>query len=280
MVAAPVVPSPEVAEGIEMAESPKPTVTMPDRDPGEPIHQWVFRALRRAIMTGHFPPGQAVTIRGLAESMNVSAMPVRDALRRLVAERALELLDNRRVRVPSMTTERFDELLTARIALETEAAARALPLIDETRLRELHAIDDRINRADAEGAPDTVVEQNFHFHHTLYMARPGSIFVPLIESVWLQTGPFMRVALEETPSNDPIDRHVEALAAIAERNPAALRRAIEADIRDGIGHLGNTGLLVREQRPPGGLLSPGGSPRRAAKIPSETTRNAREAELP
>jgi DNA-binding GntR family transcriptional regulator len=253
---------------------------MPDRDPGEPIHQWVFRALRRAIMTGHFPPGQAVTIRGLAESMNVSAMPVRDALRRLVAERALELLDNRRVRVPSMTTERFDELLTARIALETEAAARALPLIDETRLHELHAIDDRINRADAEGAPDTVVEQNFHFHHTLYTARPGSIFVPLIESVWLQTGPFMRVALEETPSNDPIDRHIEALAAIANRDPATLRRAIEADIRDGIGHLGNTGLLVREQRPPARLLSPGRSPRRAAKIASETTRNAQEAELP
>ena len=85
MVAAPVVPSPEAAEGIEMAESPRPTVTMPDRDPGEPIHQWVFRALRRAIMTGHFPPGQAVTIRGLAESMNVSAMPVREALRRLAA---------------------------------------------------------------------------------------------------------------------------------------------------------------------------------------------------
>jgi DNA-binding GntR family transcriptional regulator len=280
MVAAPVVPSLKAAEGIEMAESSKPSVTMPDRDPGEPIHQWVFRALRRAIMTGHFPPGQAVTIRGLAERMKVSAMPVRDALRRLVAERALELLDNRRVRVPSMTTERFDELLTARIALETEAAARALPLIDEIRLRELRAIDDRINRADAAGAPDTVVEQNFHFHLTLYTARPGSIFVPLIESVWLQTGPFMRVALEETPSNDPIDRHVEALAAITARNQTALRRAIEADIRDGIGHLGNTGLLAREQRLQGSSLNPGRSPRRAAKIASETTRNAREAELP
>ena len=55
--------------------------------------------------------------------------------------------------------------------------------------------------------------------------------------------------------------------------------SIEADIRDGIGHLGNTGLLVREQRPPGRLLSPGRSPRRAAKIASETTRNAREAGL-
>ena len=63
------------AQGTEMAETSKPTVTMPDREPGERIHQWVFSALRRAIMTGHFPPGQAVTIRGLAESMNVSAMP-------------------------------------------------------------------------------------------------------------------------------------------------------------------------------------------------------------
>ena len=103
-----------------------PGLSMPEREAREPIHQWVFRGLRRAIMSGRFPPGQAVTIRGLADRMGVSAMPVREALRRLVAERALALLDNRRVRVPVMTAERFDELLAARMALETEAAVRAL----------------------------------------------------------------------------------------------------------------------------------------------------------
>src|SRR5579875_144053 len=74
---------------------------------GETVQEYVFRRLRHAIMTGWLPPGLAVTIRGLAASLQVSAMPVREAMRRLVAERALDLLDNRRARVPGMTPDRF-----------------------------------------------------------------------------------------------------------------------------------------------------------------------------
>jgi DNA-binding GntR family transcriptional regulator len=225
-----------------------PTLPMPDRDAGEPIHQWVFRGLRRAIMSGRFPPGQAVTIRGLAERMGVSAMPVREALRRLVAERALTLLDNRRVRVPVMTADRFDELLAARTALETEAAVRALPLIDGARLAELHRINAAIDTAVAADEGETVVEQNFLFHLTLYGARPDSVLVPLIESVWLQTGPFMRAALEDLPRQSADDHHAEALAAIAARDGGALRRAIRADIQTGIGHLARSGRLGRPGR--------------------------------
>jgi DNA-binding GntR family transcriptional regulator len=220
-----------------------PALPMPEREPREPIHQWVFRVLRRAIMSGGFPPGQAVTIRGLADRMGVSAMPVREALRRLVAERALALLDNRRVRVPVMTAERFDELLAARMALETEAAARALPLIDAERLATLHRINGAIDQAVADADAETVVAQNLLFHLTLYGARPDSVLVPLIESVWLQTGPFMRAALEDLPSQDADDHHAAALAAIAGRDAAALRRAIKADIQTGIGHLVRSGRL-------------------------------------
>ena len=52
-------------------------------------------------------------------------MPVREALHRLVADGALEYLDNRRVRVPEMTLSKFEEIISARTALETVAAVRA-----------------------------------------------------------------------------------------------------------------------------------------------------------
>jgi DNA-binding GntR family transcriptional regulator len=223
---------------------PPLALSMPERLAREPIHQWVFRSLRRAIMSGRFPPGQAVTIRGLADLMGVSAMPVREALRRLVAERALTLLDNRRVRVPVMTAERFDELLAARIALETEAAVRALPLIGAERLASLQRIDHAIDQAVATGDRETVVAQNLLFHLTLYGARPDSVLVPLIESVWLQTGPFMRAALEEPPGQGAGDHHADALAAIAKGDAGALRRAIQADIQAGLGHLAHSGRFA------------------------------------
>ncbi|MBS7543699.1 GntR family transcriptional regulator [Ancylobacter oerskovii] len=204
---------------------------------GETVQQWVFRRLRRAVMSGRFPPGQAVTIRGLAEALGVSAMPVREALRRLVAERALVLLDNRRVRVPEMTAQRFDELFAARTLLEVEAAARALPFADPAFCERLAALDRLSDAAWRQGDIEAMIETNLAFHTALYSTRADSVLMPLIESVWLQIGPFMRLALTDLEEHYRVDRHREALDALAAGDEAALRRAIEADIHDGIGHL-------------------------------------------
>lgn len=209
----------------------------PPRLHGETVQQWVFRRLRRTIMAGRFPPGQAVTIRGLAEALGVSSMPVREALARLVAERALVLLDNRRVRVPEMTARRFDELVAARTLLESEAAARALPEANEAFIRRLAALNRESDVAVAEGDTEAMIETNLAFHAALYGGRSDNVLLPLIESVWLQIGPFMRMALADLDQHYTVDRHEEALAALKKRDEAGLRRAIEADIRDGIGHL-------------------------------------------
>lgn len=209
----------------------------PPRLHGETVQQWVFRRLRRTVMAGRFPPGRAVTIRGLAEAMGVSAMPVREALARLVAERALVLLDNRRVRVPEMTARRFDELVAARTLLESEAAARALNGADDAFIRRLAVLNRASDEAVADADTEAIIETNLAFHAALYGVRADSVLLPLIESVWLQIGPFMRMALADLDTHYPVDRHAEALAALKARDEAALRAAIEADIRDGIGHL-------------------------------------------
>ena len=61
----------------------------------EPLHENVYQEIRRNLIAGQFQPGEAVTLRGLAAKLGTSAMPVREALRRLVAERALDLGANR-----------------------------------------------------------------------------------------------------------------------------------------------------------------------------------------
>jgi DNA-binding GntR family transcriptional regulator len=207
------------------------------------VQEWVYRELREAILLGRVPPGRAMTSRGLSELLGVSAMPVREALRRLVSERALALPDNRRVRVPEMTAAKFEELISARIALETLAAERALPMIDAARLDYLSRIDERPLEEIVTAEEEENIKRNFEFHRTLYEALPSQVLMPLIESVWLQLGPFMRLAMAHIGDHYPVDRHVEAVEAIRRRDAIALRIAIEADIRDGIGHLGKAELL-------------------------------------
>jgi DNA-binding GntR family transcriptional regulator len=218
------------------------------RLPMESMKQWVYRNLRLAIMTGRFPPGLPVTIQGIAEMLDVSAMPVREALHRLVADGALQHLDNRRVRVPDVDPEKFDEIIAARIALETVAAERALPLIDPVRIVLLQNIDAEIDAAYRAGNIEQAIEANFAFHRCLYEVCSSVVLLPLIESVWLRLGPLMRAAAENLGESYRFDRHAPVFAAIAAKDGAALKAAIAADIEEGAGHLGYQRCLDAKSR--------------------------------
>ncbi len=207
------------------------------------MQERVYGELREAIMLGRFRPGEAMTIRGLAEKLGTSMMPAREALRRLIAERALTLLPNRRVAVPHMTPESFRELTEARVALEVLAARRAFPATDDALADRLQSINAEQDRAIEAGDWALYQERNRAFHFTLYDCAPGRVVMPLIESLWLQIGPFLYLTRESLGTTYLEDRHEEAIAAIRNRDEGALALAIEQDIRDGMGGL--PALLAR-----------------------------------
>ncbi len=207
-----------------------------------PLHDRVYRQLRHALVTGRIVPGRTVTLRGLAQSLGVSPMPVREAIRRVSAEGGLVVGANRRVWVPAMDDERYDELIRARSLLEPEAAVRALPHIDAERLERLRDIDDSIDVALEQGDVEAYMAGNHRFHFEIYSAAPSRVLVPLIESLWLQFGPFMRSVYGRLGTAALVDHHVNALEAIVARDAEALAAAILADIMDGMELIGTTVL--------------------------------------
>jgi DNA-binding FadR family transcriptional regulator len=64
----------------------------------ETLNDRVYRELKNSIMAGSLKPGSELTLRSVADALGTSLMPVRDAMRRLVSERALEVLPSRRSR--------------------------------------------------------------------------------------------------------------------------------------------------------------------------------------
>ena len=76
----------------------------------ESVQDRLYTELWRALISGLFAPGQVATIRQLSDALMTSTMPVRDALGRLISERASEALPNCSIRVPPMTLERIDDL--------------------------------------------------------------------------------------------------------------------------------------------------------------------------
>lgn len=211
----------------------------PPADDRITVQEWVYRQLKERILTGQFVPGHSVTLRGIASLLGVSPMPVREALRRLVSEGALEIHGNRRVNVPRMNRERFDALCSARVALESLAAENAMPRIDAEQLEALRRLDHEINVAVDRGDIPTYMQKHREFHFGIYRAGPGEILMPLIESIWLQFSPFLRVVIRYIGTDYVIDlhRHALVLDAIERRDSGTLRFAIEADVREGLGSL-------------------------------------------
>ncbi|MBC7770451.1 MAG: GntR family transcriptional regulator [Phycisphaerales bacterium] len=212
-------------------------------DAEEGLNTAVYNELRTRLVTGRMSPGHELSTRSIAAELGVSQTPVRDALSRLSAEGAVSIRSKRRVRVPAMTPERFDDLLRCRLMLEPEAAALALPRLDAAHMRLLREIDAKLDAAILSGDADAYMQSNHAFHFTLYRAQSRQTLLQLIETLWLQFGPFMRLVYGRASNAHLHDHHQTAIAAIKAGDAEALRAAIAADISDGMGLIARTGLM-------------------------------------
>jgi len=200
----------------------------------QPVHQRVYEALCDSILAGQFVPGVSVTLRGLAEQLGVSPMPVREAIRRLVAERALQVLSNRRVCVTLMTRTRLQELNYARLSLEPELALQAVSNITKRDIKNLILIDEALNDSLRSGDVDAYIRCNRSFHFGIYERADSPVLCPLVRSLWLQFAPFTRIVFGRMGTEILQDYHADALLALQTGNNQAFVSAIESDIREGM----------------------------------------------
>jgi len=173
----------------------------------ETVQERVYAALRDKLMRGGFEPGQKLKIADLAGALGTSAMPVRDALNRLAAERAVESLPNRGVRVPALSKASLQDLMEARFAVEGLAAERASIKISPAAISTLRGFVDTQSKTDDAHISEQSAEQNREF-------------------------PYLRIASERFDGRHGrgIDFHVEIVAALERGDGAAARRALQSDI--------------------------------------------------
>jgi DNA-binding GntR family transcriptional regulator len=223
---------------------PKLRARKPRRDslPLEPLRSNVHAELSHRFITGKLTPGSSLSTRGLALELGVSQTPVREALSRLAADGAVQIRSKRRIVIPSMTPERFRDLLRCRELLEPEAAIMALPFIDSTRLKRLEQVDTEIGEALESGDVNAYMQGNYNFHFLIYGACLRGTLNRLIETLWLQFGPYMRVVYGRVGTANLVDQHQRAIRAIRAGDAKKLGRAILADIRDGMRLIGRSGF--------------------------------------
>lgn len=169
--------------------------------PKEMLHEQIYDRLKWNIMTGRFVPGQKLPLRGLAESLGTSLIPVRDALQRLESIGGVVMTGNRTMMVPNLSTKEYHDISLLRVLLEGTAAEAAAQLRTDAEMAVLAGYCDDTERSESLGDIDLFLEANYNFHRTIAQASRIAFIGNLLDALWLRVGPLVR---QTTPSEADI----------------------------------------------------------------------------
>jgi DNA-binding GntR family transcriptional regulator len=198
---------------------------------GEAAHTRVaYAALREQIASGELEPGTWLREHTAATSLGLSRTPVREALRLLAAEGAVELVHNRGARVVSWSAEDIDEAYRLRALIEGYGAGLAAARADAECVAELRALQERYERALHEQDP-AVGACNDDFH-TAVLAASGSARLPVLVAV-VSSAPLVRRVLQSYDDDDrrrSVMAHRDVITAIANGDEALATSAMSSHI--------------------------------------------------
>ena len=186
----------------------------------------VYLHIRRALMSGAYEPGQRVTVASLSSALGVSGMPVREALRLLAAERALEIQPSRSATVPRLSRVEILRVREVRELIEGYAAAQAVQRITPPELEEVTQLQIAAAAARSRHDGKAILRYNEEFHFKIYEAARIPTLVDVIAVLWLHSAPTMNILFLP----DYIHRYPDR---IQNKNNEALVRALRAGDSDG-----------------------------------------------
>jgi DNA-binding GntR family transcriptional regulator len=150
----------------------------------ESLSSQVHRALVEAIAVGELAPGSLHSVGKLAERLQVSRSPVREALITLSEQGMVAFERNRGVRIQETTAHDLEEVFSLRLLLEVPATYRATRLMSEAdvaRLREALGSPDQFAKAPSVRAHQ---EMDARFHRVIMQAAGNARLVSVVDNLW------------------------------------------------------------------------------------------------
>ena len=195
----------------------------------------VYQNLLDAIVSGEIPPGERLIPEKIAKQMEVSRMPVREALQRLRATGFISVQGRGVMIVNKLSREDLEEIQHIRLILEQDAAGRAALNHDQAVIDQLEMIHRVYCRLLKEDQRDLSLKYNKDFHMTIYRQAGMPILAQMIESLLDRIGPYLYIW--EMPVGGPNDDHIQITIAnhrhmldgMCEQNPEKVIHWLTSD---------------------------------------------------
>ena len=194
------------------------------------IQDNVYEQLLEAILSGSIPPGQRITMEGLANLMDVSIMPVRVALQKLEVGGFVTIGKNRRIHISELSPDNLFEILEVRLLLECHAAEKACKMRGEEILKRLEKLHRQCIHAKDEKA---YLQANKEFHMMIYSEAKKPILMETIDTLWNRYSPYLHILLrnEQTyKAKEFHNPHEKIIEAMKDKDPKSIRKWLAEDL--------------------------------------------------
>ena len=207
------------------------------------LNDQIYDLLKERIIDGELAPDQRLNIDALAGELQVSNIPLREALARLAAEKLVVQQPFKGYTVmPVLTLERMHQLLDTRLLIETHAVRPAAARLDDDALRRLHDLvvrmeTLRVGPSYQEFKSFTVCDHDFH---SLIVAGGGN---PVLAELYEGLSPHIQLSRlyavrGGVDSAEGAREHHTILTSLQARDPDAAEAAVAAHIEGARRRLG------------------------------------------
>jgi DNA-binding GntR family transcriptional regulator len=188
----------------------------------------VYERLRELILDGEIAAGQTVMVQALSEMFGVSAMPVREALLRLMAMQAFTIVSGRSIGILPLTEARLTDLDRIRRVFEGATAEWAVDNVSDAAIDSLEKIVRDMESAAGDRDVKRWLKLDREFHFTIYRLSGSEAACGVIEGFWLQITPYFHEMYR--PDFLENANHRIILAALKARD----KNGVGQGIREGI----------------------------------------------
>lgn len=193
------------------------------------VREQAFRKVKNAIISGRIAPGARLTERELCAALGVSRTIVREVIRRLEAERLVQVTAHRGPRVARLTAKTAREIYDLRAELEVLLVRDFIARAGDLEVRRLEGLLGEIDAAARTEDVESLVEIMARFYATLTAGADNEVAADILETLHARISRLRVLAMAE-PGR--IARSVgeirEIVTCIARRDTRAAERATRA----------------------------------------------------
>ncbi|MCT1686780.1 GntR family transcriptional regulator [Pseudoglutamicibacter cumminsii] len=193
--------------------------------------QAAYDAVRERILDRTYEPGYRLVLQTIADELNCSVVPVREAIRRLEAEGLIEFTRNKGATVAEVDTELYLNTMQTLAILEGTATALAAEHISASDVQAARDLNEQMRALLADFDPAEFTRLNTELHALLYSDCPNTHLLDLVHRGWTRMDAIRVSSFDSIPAraHDSVAEHAELIEAIAAKKPAthieALARA-------------------------------------------------------